>query len=70
MKGRGVIAVCDNLESAGHAPNVILYPTFRHEILNEDDAQKVFDDVLEWLDNVLGVETIAEESPAAAESGE
>ncbi len=64
MKGRGIIAVCDNLEEAGHAPSVILYPTFRHEILNEDDAQKVFDDVLEWLDNVLGVAAPASEEAA------
>ena len=67
MKGRGVITVCDNLESAGHTPSVILYPTFRHEILNEDEKEKVFEDVLEWLTNVLGpapqTDTAENESP-------
>ena len=61
MKGRGVIAVCDNLESAGHTPSVILYPTFRHEILNEDGKEKVFNDVLEWLNNILGIPAPNEE---------
>lgn len=72
LKGRGVITVCDNLEDAGHTPSVILYPTFRHEILNEDDRQKVFDDVLEWLDNVLGVpqEDAPEDAPEGAPAEE
>lgn len=65
MKGRGVITVCDNLESAGHTPSVILYPTFRHEILNEDEKEKVFEDVLEWLTNVLGPAPQTEAEPAA-----
>ena len=49
FNGRGVIAVCDNLEEAGHMPDVILYPGDRHEILNEDDREKVYQDVLNWL---------------------
>ena len=50
MNGKGVIACCDNLESAGHFPEVILYPGDRHEILNEDDREKVFSDVLSWVE--------------------
>lgn len=53
MNGKGVIACCDNLESAGHMPEVILYPGDRHEILNEDDREKVFSDVLSWTEKVL-----------------
>ena len=51
FNGKGVIAVCDNLESAGINPDVILYPGDRHEILNEDDREKVYADVLKWLSN-------------------
>ena len=53
MNGKGVIAVCDNLESAGHSPEVIIYPGDRHEILNEDDHEKVYFDILCWLGTIL-----------------
>lgn len=49
FSGKGVIACSDNLESAGHEPEVILYPGDRHEILNEDDREKVFSDVLDFI---------------------
>ncbi|MBE6747405.1 MAG: alpha/beta hydrolase [Ruminococcaceae bacterium] len=49
FNGRGVINVCDNLEDAGHKPEVILYPGMKHEILNEDEHERVYRDVLEWL---------------------
>ena len=49
FNGKGVINVCDNLEDAGHRPEVILYPGMKHEILNEDDHEKVYNDVLAWL---------------------
>ena len=49
FNGKGVINVCDNLEMAGHHPEVILYPGMKHEILNEDDHIKVYNDVLIWL---------------------
>lgn len=52
FNGKGVINVCDNLEDAGHEPKVILYPGDRHEILNEDDNDKVFADILDWLKSV------------------
>lgn len=51
FNGKGVITVCDNLEDAGHKPQVILYPGDRHEILNEDDKDKVYADVLNWLES-------------------
>lgn len=55
FNGKGVIACCDNLESAGHEPEVILYPGDRHEILNEDDREKVFGDILCWIEKNVPV---------------
>lgn len=52
FNGKGVINVCDNLEDAGHEPKVILYPGLRHEILNEDEREAVYHDILEWLDDI------------------
>lgn len=49
MNGKGVIACSDNLEAVGHEPEVILYPGDRHEILNEEDREKVFADILSWV---------------------
>lgn len=53
MNGKGVLAVSDALELAGIEPTVILYPQDRHEILNEIDREKVFNDVLNWLQSVI-----------------
>ena len=53
LNGKGVIAVCDNLENAGIRPQVILYPGMRHEILNETEHEKVYQDVLTWLGGVV-----------------
>lgn len=47
--GRGVIAYSDLLLQAGIIPEVILYPADRHEILNEEDREKVFADVVSFL---------------------
>ena len=52
LNGKGVINVCDNLEDAGHQPQVILYPGDKHEILFEDDRDKVFADILDWLSKI------------------
>ena len=49
LNGKGVINVCDNLEDAGHTPTCYLYPCDRHEILFEDDREKIFGDILDWL---------------------
>ena len=51
LNGKGVISVSDNLTLAGKEPTVILYPTDRHEILNEDDKDRVYNDVLSFLNS-------------------
>lgn len=51
--GKGVIACADSLTETGHNPTVILYPGYRHEILNEDCKDKVYGDVLGWLGEIL-----------------
>ena len=53
MFGRGVLQVSDNLVKEGLEPEVILYPADRHEILNEDDRDKVYADVLKFLKGVI-----------------
>lgn len=50
LNGKGVINVCDNLEDVGHTPTCYLYPGDRHEILFEDDREKIFGDILTWLE--------------------
>lgn len=50
LNGKGVINVCDNLEDAGHEPTCYLYPGDRHEILFESDREKIFGDILAWLE--------------------
>lgn len=52
FNGKGSTAVCDNLESAGHSPEVIMYPGYRHEILNEEDCERVYSDLLNWIQNI------------------
>ncbi|MBQ9021590.1 MAG: alpha/beta fold hydrolase [Eggerthellaceae bacterium] len=37
-------------------PTIKIYPGMRHEILNEPEHQTVYDDVLAWLDKVVGSE--------------
>ena len=51
--GRGVIRASDLYADAGLAPEVILYPTDRHEILHEDDRERVFGDILRFLDAAI-----------------
>lgn len=55
FNGKGVINVCDNLEAAGHEPKVILYPGDRHEILNEENNDIVFGDILDWLKSTRNI---------------
>lgn len=47
--GKGVLTVADQLVMAGIEPTTILYPTMRHEILNETDKEVVYNDVLKFL---------------------
>lgn len=58
FNGKGVISVSDSLEEAGLEPKVIMYPGFRHEILNEENRELVFKDVYEWTSEVLSCEYI------------
>lgn len=48
--GTGVLKVSDNLMKEGIVPEVILYPADRHEILNEEDNDKVYKDVAKFLE--------------------
>lgn len=49
QNGKGPIACADSLVDAGHEPTVLIYPCCRHEILNEDSKEKIFNDILGWL---------------------
>lgn len=49
--GRGVINICDKLEKNGIDVEMKLYPGLRHEILNEDDYEGIYNDILSWLNN-------------------
>ncbi len=53
MFGRGVLSVSDALVKEGIEPEVILYPADRHEILNEDDNDKVYSDILKFLKGII-----------------
>ncbi len=57
MNGKGVLAVADQLVMAGYEPTTILYPTMRHEILNEDDRDVVYNDVLAFLQSTYTNDT-------------
>lgn len=51
-KGAGVRAAADLMRRAGiENVEMILYEGMRHEILNEKDAARVFDDILNWLND-------------------
>ena len=52
--GRGVIRASDLYAAAGMSPEVVLYPTDRHEILHEDDRERVFTDILRFLTASIG----------------
>ena len=53
--GKGVKAAYENYARASETrPQIKLYKGMRHEILNEPDHEKVYADVLEWLEEVLG----------------
>ena len=56
MNGRGVLAVSDALVAAGIEPEVFLYPADRHEILNEEDNDKVYGDILKFLKGITADE--------------
>ncbi len=51
--GRGVISFCDKLEENGIDTQIQIYPGLRHEILNEDDYQRIYEDILTWCYRAL-----------------
>jgi len=51
--GAGVRETFSDLHRAGVEDlTIVLYEGMRHEILNEPDRQRVYDDILEWADRV------------------
>jgi len=56
FNGVGVFSAADSLIKEGIVPEVILYPGDRHEILNEDDREKVYNDIAKFLDSALSGE--------------
>ena len=53
FNGRGITALCDNLEDEGIKPDVYLFPCLRHEILNEDENLQVYKTIRDWSDDIL-----------------
>lgn len=52
--GKGVTTVYDKLVETGHTDVTLkLYPTDRHEILNETDRNEVMDYLVSWFDSKL-----------------
>jgi alpha-beta hydrolase superfamily lysophospholipase len=50
--GQAVDWIRDQLQQQGRDVTAIGYPGMRHEILNELDNDKVYDDILQWMDEV------------------
>ena len=55
FNGKGPLDCSETLIEAGHDPLVIIYPCCRHEILNEDCKEKVYNDVLDFMNNTLNI---------------
>ena len=53
MNGKAVLDLSDQLVTAGLDPIMILYPVDRHEILHEEDNDRVFADVANFLKATL-----------------
>ncbi len=53
MNGKGPIDCADSLSAVGIEPLVIIYPCCRHEILNEDSKERVYNDVIGFMSDVL-----------------
>ena len=49
MNGKAPVACADSLIACGHEPEVVIYPAMRHEILNEEANEKVYIDILGFL---------------------
>ncbi|WP_343632298.1 alpha/beta hydrolase [Fluviicola sp.] len=54
--GKGVTTTVKNMEADGFSNvGVFLYPKMRHEILNEEVREQVFDDIRNWIDKRCSV---------------
>ena len=52
--GKGVLKAVDMVKKAGMKNvSVKLYPTDRHEILNETDREQVYEDLYHWLEKAI-----------------
>lgn len=51
--GEGVMKVADELVMTGHNPELILYPDERHEILNGETHERIWQDVAEWATSTI-----------------
>ena len=52
--GKGVLKAADMVKEAGMKNvSVKLYPTDRHEILNETDREQVYEDLYCWLEKLI-----------------
>lgn len=52
--GAGVTQVYQDLKKSGHSDVALhVYDNCRHEILNESNKEKVYDDILEWADKII-----------------
>lgn len=52
--GKGIMKVFDSLAETSHDHiEYTLYEGMRHEILNEPEKEKVYNDVLRWLESVI-----------------
>lgn len=50
---KGVLQTVDNLKKDGFQNvDVKIYPDMRHEILNETEKEKVFDDMISWIETI------------------
>lgn len=59
--GKGVRKVWEAFQEHGLAAEMKLYPEARHEILNELDRSRVWEDIVAWLEKVLAVKEKTEE---------
>lgn len=58
--GKGVKAVYDLMIHSGLKAEMKLYENDRHEILNETDKEKVYEDIKEWINNNINNKKIIE----------
>ena len=50
--GRGIISLEQKLSDMGVFVTTKIYPGLRHEILNEDNKEEIYSDIISWLDTL------------------